>query len=146
MATIFKLNMGGKKAMPAPRQPKTVVSHAQLVYGVDWHALDGIGSLPEQANALARKNKANLYAVFENSGRGTDSLTGLVKSKNIKQTSFPAASVFALSVKKPSALYVGPHPDGKNLRIDLVRGIVAGKNKANFRQILFSTGWRMVGN
>jgi hypothetical protein len=124
MATIFKLNMGGKKAMPAPRQPKTVVSHAQLLYGVDWHALDGIGSLPEQANALARKNKANLYAVFENSGRGTDSLTGLVKSKNTKQTSFPAASVFALSVKKPSALYVGPHPDGKNLvLIGLLQGM-----------------------
>ena len=124
MATIFKLNMGGKKAMPAPRQSKTVVSHAQLVYGVDWHALDGIGSLPEQANALARKNKANLYAVFENSGRGTDSLTGLAKSKNTKQSSFPAASVFALSVKKPAALYVGPHPDGINLvLIGLLQGM-----------------------
>lgn len=126
MATIFKLNIGGKKAMPSPRQPKVVkiVSQYQIAYGVEWHALTGVGSLPEQANALARKFKASLYAIFENSGGGTDSLTGLVKVKNVNLTAFPAASLFALAVKKPAALYIGPHPDGNNLvLIGLLQGM-----------------------
>ena len=123
MSKISQLFPGGKKsAKPAPRQPKS--SAVEIVYGVDWYALDGIGTLTDQANKLSRVHKGKAYALFENQGQGADSLVGFIKAKVGQRAVWPAATLFAQSIKKATALYIGPDSTGQNLAlIGLLQGM-----------------------
>jgi hypothetical protein len=119
--------LGKKKAaMPAPRGASAAPAAAavELVYGVDWRALDGIGPLGDQANGLAKKNKCKAYALYETQGEGADSLAGFIKTKVGNHTLVPAAAVFANAIQSATGLSIGPDSSGTRLAlIGLLQGM-----------------------
>jgi hypothetical protein len=120
-----------KPAIPSPREGKQGASATkakgstntansaltQISYGVDWFALDGIGTSKEQSNALAKAKKCKAYSLFEGSGEGSESLVGLIKTKVGKSSVMPAASIFAAHVNSAIALYIGPSTQGDQLAL-----------------------------
>ena len=125
MAKVSIFSKGGQRKLTSPvqsRQPNP--SAVEIAYGVEWHALDGIGSLPDQANKLAKVHKCKAYALFENQGQGADSLAGFMKTKVGKRTVFPAATLFAQTINSATGLYIGPDSTSQNLAlIGLLQGM-----------------------
>src|ERR1035437_3588234 len=95
----------------------------ELVYGVLWKALEGVGSAEEQAQRVARKNGYSSHCVVLPRHKGGESLVGGIKKRVGRKSVIPAAVAFAQSVESGFAVYVGLLPSAQYVLVGLLDGI-----------------------
>jgi hypothetical protein len=120
----FNKRAGGGERVASATKAAIPPMKPEIVYGVMWVALDGIGSIKEQAEQACRKARTKQYSLFTGSFQGREeSLAGLYPGKPTKQVKLPAAALMAAQVKTANALYIGPDGQGQLALIGLLKGM-----------------------
>ncbi len=115
------------------RMDAFVVEHGPkslLAYGLDWRALDGLGSLSTKAKKMARETAAKRFTVVRSKKAAIEPVIGLLL-RNVKSGKGwiveAAAACFAAAIaeqKEDRALYVGEGPvEGSYVLIGILHGI-----------------------
>ncbi|ABD71934.1 hypothetical protein Rfer_4247 (plasmid) [Rhodoferax ferrireducens T118] len=99
------------------------INGIDLVYGVQWNSLDGIGSIEDQAKSIARKNGYGAYCVATANQKGGETIVGGIKPRVGGKLVISSAVAFAAEVEVEFAAYLGQLASGKFVLIGLLNGI-----------------------
>lgn len=129
---------GGLRAViPASKAKRSTSSSSQAesIHGVDWLPLDGIGSLQDQANKLAKTGRYKAYSIVQSPSNSVEPVAGFMKvglgglgSRNL----YPAAALLAQSVSERAALYIGRNPQGAGF---VLTGLLQGMPSPSYDKV-----------
>ncbi len=99
------------------------INGSDLVYGVHWNSLDGIGGIEDQAKGIARKKGYGAYCLATAHQKGGETIVGGIKPRVGRKLVVSAAVAFAAEVEVEFAAYLGQLASGKFVLIGLLNGI-----------------------
>lgn len=99
------------------------INGSDVVHGVQWNSLDGVGAIEDQAKSIARKNGYGAYCVATAHQKGGETIVGGIKPRVGGKVVISAAVAFAAEVGVEFAAYLGQLSSGKFVLIGLLNGI-----------------------